>query len=202
MFLAAALLIAGSSLSAQEAPAEIRNLTKITVLNPGISYEARLAPYRSLRGHAFLGLSASYSYSSTFGSDYSFSAAPAFGVQFRNYYNARRRAEAGKRTVDNNLNYVGVLTQITWSEENVNDDLFTDVQDRTRPVGAVGVVWGIQRNYPKHFSLDLNFGPGYYFTRSYESTSTGVRSVADNGFTIVGELTLGFWLNGKKKSED
>ena len=49
-----------------------------------------------------------------------------------------------------------------------------------------GVVWGFQRNYPSHFSLDLNIGLGY------------VKAGTVNGISPIGELNIGFWL-GKKK---
>jgi hypothetical protein len=32
-----------------------------------------------------------------------------------------------------------------------------------RPIITSGLVWGLQRNYSRHFSLDINFGAGYLF---------------------------------------
>jgi hypothetical protein len=49
----------------------------------------------------------------------------------------------------------------------------------------VGVVWGLQRNYPFGLSLDLNIGLGY------------VKVGYESGITAIGEFTIGWWF-GKK----
>ncbi len=193
-------LLLGLAVRAQEEAPGIRNLTKITVFSPGISYEARTGTDQILRGHAFAGVGLSYSFSSNLGSNFEIEVNPGIGLQYRFYYNAKARAAKGKRTGNNNLNYVAGFSQLTLSKALVTDSGNEVQPDGLRPVTSIGAVWGIQRNYPKHFSLDLSVGPGIYFTRAeYDLGGPATIRETISNFTLVGELTLGFWLNGNRK---
>ena len=194
-----ALLLIGFRASAQTEPAEIRNMTKLSFLSPGVIYEARTGAHQSLRGHVFAGVGFAYSYSSTFGSNFEFDVNPGVGLQYRLYYNAKARAAKGKRTENNNQNYVAGFSQMILSKSLVSDTP-NERAPNLRPITSLGAVWGIQRNYPKHFSLDLSFGPGVYFTYAeYDFGSMGITRETISNFTLVGELTLGFWLNSNRK---
>ena len=89
---------------------DIINLTKITFLNPGISYEHRIGKLQSLYFQAFMNTSAGVSYSSSFGWNSGIYFDPALTAQYRYYYNAKKRESKGKRTEWNNLNYLAGIS--------------------------------------------------------------------------------------------
>jgi hypothetical protein len=177
---------------------DITNLTKVTFLNPGISREARIGKLQSIYLQAFMNTSAYFSYSSTFGTDGGVYFDPALTAQYRYYYNAAKRASKEKRTEMNNLNYLGGVIETDFSKAALADE---DVsEENRRPITKIGVVWGIQRNGIKRFSLDLNLGIGYVFgkgTRYNETTNTFDSSPVSR-ITSIGQLNLGFWLNKRK----
>jgi hypothetical protein len=179
-------------------PADVTHITKLTFFNPGISYEARVGRLQSVYVQAFMNTTAYYTWSSNFGSQGDIYFDPAATAQYRYYYNAVNREAKGKRTAMNSLNYVGGVVETIFSRA-VMDEFNLPEADR-RPVTTLGVVWGLQRNGLRRFSLDLNLGIGYLFTKgtvykggySYEPQSVNV-----SRFTTLGQLNLGFWLNKK-----
>jgi len=94
----------------------------------------------------------------------------------------------------NSLNYISPMVEMVFSKRRVSVSNF--VEDKRRPITTVGLAWGIQRNYPKHFSLDLNLGLGWLFTKVSLPDGNG-QPYTDhtNEFTSIGQITLGFWLN-------
>ncbi len=94
----------------------------------------------------------------------------------------------------NSLNYLASILEITFSKESISSSYYTE-KDR-RIIYAFGVAWGFQRNYAKRFSLDINFGPGYLYTRVTTMNDTGQLITRNVGqFIPVGQINLGFWLN-------
>jgi hypothetical protein len=75
---------------------------------------------------------------------------------------------------------------MTFFKETVSSNGDTDI----RSLNSFGIAWGISRNYKKRFSLDLSIGPGYYYTKR--------TTVSEGGITLVGQISLGFWLNKRK----
>ena len=141
--------------------------------------------------------SAYFSYSSTFGTNGGVYFDPALTAQYRYYYNAVKRAAKEKRTELNNLNYVGGVLQTVFSDAVIADG---DVKQKNRrPINSIGVVWGIQRNGTKRFSLDLNLGIGYLFAKGtrYNEIAGATYSSPVSQLTVPGQLNLGFWLNKK-----
>ncbi len=176
---------------------DVSNFTKLTFLSPGISRELRVAKLQSIYLQAFMNTSAYFSYSSTFGTDGGVYFDPALTAQYRYYYNAVKRAAKGKRTELNSLNYIAGVLQTVFSDGAVSDGYL--IQDKRRPVNSIGAVWGLQRNGQKHFSLDLNIGIGYLFakgTKYDENWSTYSSPISEA--TVIGQLSLGFWLNKRK----
>ena len=189
-------LFAGSYGSCQET--DIINLSKITFLNPGFSYEMRIAKLRSIYLQAFMNTSAYFSSSSTFGTHGSVYFDPALTAQYRYYYNLVKRTSKGKRTEMNNLNYFGGVL-----ESFLSDAAFTDehvIEEDLRPINSIGIVWGIQRNGVKRFSVDFNFGVGYMFAKGtgLDFNSGATYSSRVSRLTTLGQLNLGFWLNKRK----
>ena len=178
-------------------PTDITDITKATFFAPGISYEKRVGKFQALVGQAFLATAFAFSYSSSFGSNFYYSIDPALSLQYRYYYNKNKRVAKGKRTEKNSLNYVSAMTETSYSKNSISSSYLTE--DDRRPLYSFGIAWGFQRNYPKHFSLDLNIGGGYIYASSTTPDYLGQPIKVNAGrFTTISGLTLGFWLNKKK----
>jgi hypothetical protein len=63
-----------------------------------------------------------------------------------------------------------------------------------------GVAWGLQRNYNKRFSLDLNLGAGYIFTKTSTTVTGQFVNKIIGKTTTLGHVTLGFWINKRKQT--
>ncbi len=65
-----------------------------------------------------------------------------------------------------------------------------------RAINTFGLAWGFQRNFQNRFSLDLNLGGGYLYTKATTINDAGQFISKNAGqFTTVGQLNLGLWLN-------
>ena len=185
------LLAATTCFSQNETKTDIRDVTKLNFFDPGISYEKRIGKMQSLAAQAFLSTSIYIGYSDALGNTSSIDVYPALSLQYRYYYNAAKRNAKGKRTEMNSLNYVTAITEVDFYRENLS---FTENDLRTLKV--FGIAWGLQRNYPKRFSLDLSFGLGYVFTNQTTINYAGDYITENTGnFTNIGQIGLGFWLN-------
>src|SRR5215203_3303457 len=151
--LIALLVITTKSFSQSEATPDIRDVTKLTILSPGFSAEKRIGKFQSLNAQAYMHLSAYYGYSSTFGTTSGVNFDPAIEIGYRYYYNVGRRFARGKRIEMNSANYVGATHQSVIEKRLAYDAALS--KSRYRLLNGIGVVWGIQRNYPKRFSLDV-----------------------------------------------
>jgi hypothetical protein len=162
----------------------IINVTKISFLSPGFSYEQKIGRFQTLYGRVFLSPSGYVGYSGTLGSTSHLYLDPAITIQYRYYYNAVRRAAKGRNIAMNNLNYLAPVFKTTFNAENSG-----------RSIHKTGVVWGFQRNYRGRFSLDLNLGLGYAFAREGRTNNGEITVEQISEFTTIGQLNLGIWLN-------
>jgi hypothetical protein len=178
----------------QRTNVDVTRVTKVAFLNPGLSYEDKVGRLQTIYVTAFLATNASYSYSSSLGTYSSIYWDPAVMAQYRYYYNAAAREAKGKRTEKNSLNYIGPLVEVTFTKAAMTDESYEE--DSRRAVSKIGFVWGIQRNYFGRFSLDLNLGLGYFFTKGTElDYNYQLSRISQSAFTGLGNLTLGIWLN-------
>jgi len=185
------------SFSQEESKPEITNVTKITFLSPGLSYEQRIAKNQSINIQGFMSISAGFSSSSSLGTNSYFYLDPALMLQYRYYYNLAKRENKGKRTEMNSANYVSPIFETVFYKVRISDVEYTG-KDRTA-INTLGLAWGLQRNYKWRFSLDLNMGVGYRFGGRAELDNNGkvfINSVSE--FAIPVHFTLGFWLNKRK----
>ena len=83
---------------------EVTDVTKITFLDPGVSYEKAIGKNQAIYGHAFFAASFAAGFSSSLGTRTSFKLEPAVAVQYRYYYNFANRQAKNKRTEMNSLN--------------------------------------------------------------------------------------------------
>lgn len=173
---------------------KVSDVTKLTFLNPGISYEKAIGEFETIYGQAFMNTSAYFSYSDALGSSAGVYFDPALTLQYRYYYNFRRREAKGKRTELNSLNYLSGMAESVFSKARLASEYLEE--KKLRAINKIGIAWGMQRNYKKRFSLDLYIGPAYLFTRVTEPTASGgTRTRSFGKLTTIGQLNLGFWLN-------
>ena len=191
------LIISINSFAQEKMQTDIVNITKVTFLDIGISYEKKVAKFQSILGQAFMNTSISIGYSSSLGNTSSIKFDPALSLQYRYYYNYDRRQKKGKRTEMNSLNYLSPTFVTILTKKRISTSHY--IENNRRPINTVGVVWGIQRNYNKRFSVDFNLGLGYLFTTVSLPDNTG-QTIKENieRFSTLGQLNLGFWLNRRK----
>jgi len=155
-------------------------VSKITILEPGISHEFPAGKSQTffIRGGLMTTLATDY-YNDITGVLFRL-----FGsTSYRVYYNFEKRFQQEKNTAGNSANYFALLVLV--GSQPLNKDTDYDPQ-LNKGLLNTGVVWGFQRNYTSHFSLDLNIGLGY------------VKAGTLNGISPIGELNIGFWLGNKK----
>ena len=188
------LFFTSQSFSQKHTIADVTRVTRLAFLNPGFSYEDRVGIFQTIHFDAYLSTSAYYSYSSSLGTNADVYFDPALMAQYRYYYNAAARDAKGKRTEMNSMNYIGPMFDVAFSKAAMTE-LSLEEENR-RAIYTLGFIWGIQRNYMKRFSLDLNIGIGYRFTTGTElDYNYQPVHVSQSAFTVPGNLSLGFWLN-------
>ena len=191
-FSALALLM--SFVSIAQMSDDVRNVSTATILSPGLAYEHRIGRFQTLKGTVSMAASYGYSYSDALGSEAFIYFDPSASVAYRYYFNYRQRSEKGKRTDMNSLNYIGPMYNVVFTKAAIKMDSFEE--DDVRAVSVAGVVWGMQRNYRKRFSLDLNLGLGYQFGRVTQyDQNNNIYSSTEGTVYPMGSLTLGIWLN-------
>lgn len=153
-----------------------KNLFKINLLPPGITYEHGFTNKLTLNSDVNAGIS--YHYNSFSGSDWIIF--PYIDEQLRHYYNLEKRSLKGKRTANNSANFLAVgalyMFRGKGKYEYINDlDGFN-----------LYSVWGLQRTYNSKININLNMGLGYNFSQF--SDVRGVKPIVN--------FTLG-WVIGK-----
>ena len=183
---------------AQENETDVINVTKLTILNPGLSYEARIGKFQTVYAHEFMSISGYFSYSTALGTQSKVYFDPATDLQYRFYYNGRKRFKTEKRTEMNSMNNVAIMSEFILTKMRLSDN-YTEESSR-RVISKFGVGWGFQRNYAQHFSLDINLGLGYLISKGTQYVSSG-QAVKKNISmpTTMGQLNIGFWLNRKRE---
>ena len=176
---------------------DVESVSILTVFNPGFSHEIKIGRYQTFYGQIFMNTSIYLGYSSALGNMSDISFEPAITGQYRYYYNAQRRADKGKRTALNSMNYLSFIYEATFTDERV--DVSDYDEEKVRPIHQLGICWGIQRNYASRFSLNLNLGVGYFYTRVTTPDATGQPVSGHNsGLNTIGQINLGIWLNKRK----
>ena len=173
--------------------APTQNVSRITFLSPGLSFEKSIGLTQSVLIHAFISPYYQFSHSEVLGTQSRFYLDPTVDLYYRYYYNSPKRTDAGKHTTLNNMNYFAAVGEIISSKRPFGSSYESQ---EVRLLKKVGVVWGLQRNFPSRFSLDFCFGPGLMFGEAAYIDEVGNYSTKNiSKFTPVGQLTLGLWLN-------
>jgi hypothetical protein len=201
--LALALLPAAATAIAQNdtnaTVPDVTNITKLT-LHPGFAYEHRIGKHQTLYGQVFPTINFSFDFSDGIGDDNSETSLtidPALTVQYRFYYNARRRQQKGKRTELNSMNYIGVVDRTVLSKRPINSNY--DKEAHYRTMNTIGAVWGLQRNFHSRISIDLNVGPAIAFAKTTSTDLSGhTQTYMHSEFALFTQFDVGFWLNKRK----
>lgn len=192
------LLLATVAAFSQQDETDVTNVTKVTIINPGLSYEARIGKFQTLYMQGFMSMSGYFSYSDALGTESAFYFDPAADIQYRYYYNGRKRFEMEKRTEMNSMNYVTVMSEFIFSKMRLTTD-YVD-ESKRRAISRFGIGWGFQRNYAQRFSLDLNLGLGYLLSKGTSYNWNGqLTTKTISTPTFMGQFNIGFWLNKSKK---
>ena len=192
-----ALLFATTACFSQEEKIpDVTDVTKFIFIS-GFSYEKRIGKFQTLYGKAFARVTLWGTYSSSFGTDAGIYIDPAVMVQYRYYYNARKRQERGKRTDMNSMNYLAAIGETIFSKQRLSTSYYEE--DKLRPINMLGIAWGLQRNFRSRVSVDFNAGPGYLFTESsYPGYNGQPVTRQQNKFTLLTQFDIGIWLNRRK----
>jgi len=146
-------------INAQEQPSVEDGLFSANILTPGLEYEYGLTKSSTLDLRAGSG----FAYrKGVFGEG--FGVYPIFNVQYRHYYNLKKRLDKGKNISNNSANYVALSGTIQ-----VGKPIIGNLEYNEGYFGVFGPVWGLQRYYGAGFKLDLNLGGGYGFNESGSS---------------------------------
>jgi len=96
-------------------------------------------------------------------SETNFAILPIIDVQYRYYYNLKKRQEKGKNITKNSGNFIALKGTYYFTEgflenlEGNDEDLFTDESD----LSIIGMTYGIQRTYFDWLHLGFEGGIGY-----------------------------------------
>lgn len=123
---------------------------KFNFFNPGISYEFGLFRNQSVSVDVGLG-AAIYEEGYTYGL--------ALNNRYRYYHNFNRRLRKDKNVSGNSGNYIAAAQAIFFSQVRLATDI-NGPDDFN--LGFYGMVYGIQRTYPKGFNFNAELGAGYY----------------------------------------
>lgn len=193
-----ALIFTGTNCLAQEEnETDITNITKVTFLSPGASYEKRIAKFQSLFVRGSMIPSGYVAFGGALGNSSAFYLDPALTLHYRYYYNFAKRENKEKRTAWNCLNYIAAIWETVFSKKRITSSHYVD--DNLRAINTVGLAWGLQRNYKRRFSLDLDLGLGYLFTKLSKPNDLGQTITVHIGqLEPIININLGFWLNKRE----
>ncbi|AEM71952.1 hypothetical protein Murru_2930 [Allomuricauda ruestringensis DSM 13258] len=134
----------------------LENIFRLNFINPALEYEKKTGDYSVISGAAGIGYGGSYRELEIQGNGFVYIISPFVDIQYKLFYNRKKRVSKGKSILYNSGNYVSLrgITRFLPLTENV---VRTDKTDF-----AIGPTWGLQRSFGKiHFLFDI--GPQYYF---------------------------------------
>jgi len=147
------------SINAQDQPSVEDGLFSVNILTPGLEYEIGLTNSTTLDLRAGSG----FAYRKGVFEE-GFGVYPIFNLQYRHYYNLKKRLDKGKNISNNSANYIALSGAIQAGKP-----IIGNLEYNEGYFGVIGPVWGLQRYYGAGFKLDLNLGGGYGFNESGSS---------------------------------
>src|SRR5580765_2513791 len=110
------ILLTQQSFSQEKTGSVVTNITRVTILDPGFSYEQAVGKTQTIYAQAFLNISGYFSYSDALGTSSAINLDPAFTIQYRHYYNFAQREKREKRVALNSLNYVAPVWTTSFAK--------------------------------------------------------------------------------------
>lgn len=130
---------------------------RLNIINPGIEYEQPVSSKSTISLNVGVGYSGAYpKLTSTSGTGGLYAFAPFADLQFKRFYNLKKRVSGNKATDHNSGNFISLRFRTRGKSIQDNFHRYADYDF------AIGPTWGIQRNYG-NFHLLLDLGPQFYF---------------------------------------
>jgi hypothetical protein len=171
--------------------AALTNLAKINLFNPGVSFEKRINSNQTLYLNTFYNLHIANKdrINSAISSKLVFE--PSLAVQYRFYYNIPVRKT--KMNSFNSYNYVCPAFETNYGKR--EEFSFDNSVTPKTTIYKIGALWGIQRNYKNHFSVDANVGLSYITYKNKTEYSPGSYSILKvSTVGIVGHVNIGYFV--------
>lgn len=176
--------------------AALTNIAKINLFNPGASFEKKINSNQTLYLNAFynLHLANKDRKNSAISSKLVFE--PSLAVQYRFYYNIPVRKT--KMNSFNSYNYVCPTFETNYGKR--EEFSFDNSVTPKTTIYKIGALWGIQRNYKNHFSVDTNVGLSYITYKNKTEHSPGSYSILQvSTVGIIGHINIGYFIAYSKK---
>ncbi|MFD2826243.1 hypothetical protein ACFSYG_07160 [Leeuwenhoekiella polynyae] len=156
------------AVNAQQQTGVEKRLFSVNILTPGLEYEFGLTNTTTLD----LRLGTGFAYRKGFFGE-GYGVYPIFNIQYRYYYNFKKRNTKDRNTTNNSANYLALSGALQTGKPIIgNLEYYEDY------FGVIGPIWGLQRYYKSGFKLDLNLGGGLGFNdynKAYFSPILGFR---------------------------
>lgn len=103
---------------------------------------------------------------------------PTLDLEYRNYYNLKKRQKQGKQIHLNSANFLSILGR------GMGSTIFHPSKDYNEGIiiSIIATQWGIHRNYGNKFNFQFAIGPGFRTDHRFP--------YAD--FTILSDFYMGF----------
>jgi hypothetical protein len=176
--------------------AALTDLAKINLFNPGISFEKRINSNQTLYLNAFynLHITTKDRKNSVMSSKLVFE--PSLAMQYRFFYNIPVRKT--KMNSFNSYNYVCPAFETNYGKR--EELTFDNSVTPKTIIYKIGALWGIQRNYKNHFSVDANAGLSYITYKNRTELSPGSYSILKvSTVGIIGHVNIGYFIAYRKK---
>lgn len=131
-----------------------RNLFKVNILAPGLTYERVLGDKTTFN----VDVNLSFGGTSKGGGQLKLLASPFGRAQYRYYYNLEKRLAKNKSIRVNSAAYIA--PSISYYMKPINDGSYLSDYDGL----TAGAVWGFQKTYKTGMNLGANTGLGYNFS--------------------------------------
>ena len=136
-----------------------KNLFKLNILTPGLTYEYGISDKTTLNVDVNLSIDAAVS-----NGQIKLLTSPFVRTQYRYYYNLDSRISKSKSVLGNSSGFIA--PSISYYAKPIGDDLHVSGFDGL----TLGGVWGFQKTYKFNLNIGANAGLGYNFSSNVNST--------------------------------
>ncbi len=175
---------------------DVDNLLKLTLANPGLSYEMKIGKLQSFYVHPFMKTSMHLQGGSFLFIPYNvhthYFFDPALALQFRQYYQTGKQKRKQKDYFLNNMNFVALYEEMFYTKK----PLYRQVSKR-KGYNKIALVWGLQTNITPRVSFNSILGYGYLFPLKPFYYSNGEKMEEMLMETPIVQLTFSLLLKKK-----